>query len=149
MTDAQHAAAYEQQTKDFNEAIAKMLGFRFIEPKDRDNPKDWIFSYWENKDGVILWDEGLTFDIDWEYLMNAVEFVESLEYDSHGFMGVHITANSCTIQGTNLNLSPENYRPAYFYEQHASNKITAVFLAIGYFATLYNSGSFGDVKNKK
>ena len=45
---------------------------------------------------------GISFDNDWQLLMKVVEKIESIQDDHHGYFQVHISGNSCTIQGSNL-----------------------------------------------
>ena len=81
----------------------------------------------------------------WFELMKTVEFIESLEFDFHGFIGVHIISNSCTIQGTRLNTSPENFHPAYFLEIIRESKFEAVREAVRMFAVDYNEGKLSQI----
>jgi len=38
----------------------------------------------------------------WNWLMEVVEKIETIESPHHGHFGVHISSNGCDIQGTNL-----------------------------------------------
>lgn len=81
-------------------------------------------------DLVLNSDNQLMFHRSWDWLMLVVDKIESTHDDFHGFFGVYISANSCTIQGTNLRLDSENPHYAYFNEVIASTKIEATFNAI-------------------
>ncbi len=45
---------------------------------------------------------GLPYKTDWSWLMPVVEKIESIYDTHHGYFQVHISSNSCSIQGTNL-----------------------------------------------
>lgn len=45
---------------------------------------------------------GVFYEEDWGWLMSVVEKIESIEDYHHGYFQVHISGNSCSIQGTNL-----------------------------------------------
>lgn len=59
------------------------------------------------------------YDKRWELLMPVVEKIESIYDDFHGYFGVHIYSNSCSIQGTKLRTDPENFHPAYMSDPNA------------------------------
>jgi hypothetical protein len=80
----------------------------------------------------------LAFHINWNMLMEAVEFIERLKYEFHGYIGVHISSNNCTMQGTKLRTDPENFHAAFFTDTHGKNKKEATFIAVSEFAKLYN-----------
>lgn len=56
---------------------------------------------------------------DWHCLMGVVEKVESTYDEFHGYFGVHISSNSCSIQGTNLRTDPKSFHPAYMSDPNA------------------------------
>lgn len=69
------------------------------------------------------------FNLSWKYLMNVVEWIESLTSESGGYYGIHICSNSCTIQDTKFNPGdPENYW--MFMDFYGEDKKEAVFEAI-------------------
>jgi hypothetical protein len=57
-----------------------------------------------------LWDNLLNpsygragqYHLKWDNLMPVVEKIESIKDSHHGHFAIHISSNSCTIQGTNL-----------------------------------------------
>jgi hypothetical protein len=44
----------------------------------------------------------------WQWLMPVVEKIESIHSEHHGYFGVHISSNGCTIQGTNIHFALED-----------------------------------------
>jgi len=74
---------------------------------------------------------------EWSMLMPLIELVESIHDDFHGYFGVHISSNNCTIQGTNLRTDPENFHPAYFADHYAESKLQATYNAIVEFIKWY------------
>jgi hypothetical protein len=73
---------------------------------------------------------GLKYHKSFDWLIPVVEKIESIHDDFHGYFGVHITSNSCAIQGTKLNTSIENPHYAYFAEWHGTTKIEATYIAV-------------------
>ena len=58
----------------------------------------------------------------------------------HGYFGVYISSNSCSIQGTHLHLSLENtkYGSVYFNEEYGDDKKEATWQACVNFVEWYN-----------
>lgn len=58
----------------------------------------------------------INFDNDWSLLMRVIDKVESLNGGHHGRFVVHISSNTCSIQGTNLHkcLEPNSNYPAVY-----------------------------------
>jgi hypothetical protein len=83
--------------------------------------------------------EDLQFQTDWNWLMDAIEFIEKLEYEFHGKIVVYINGNNCTIQGSKLRTNPENFHPALFMDFYGKDKIEVAFIAVSDFAKLYNN----------
>lgn len=83
---------------------------------------------------------GYDYHTSWEWLMPVVERVESLHDDFHGYFGVSIYSNSCTIQGTRLNTSSESFHPAYLSDPNAifPTKIESTWYNIVSFIKWYN-----------
>lgn len=77
----------------------------------------------------------LAFNTSWKWLMPVVEKIESIYDEFHGYFGVHISSNSCCIQGTKLNLKDKHY--AYFVNTVAKNKIEATYISIIHFIKWY------------
>lgn len=77
----------------------------------------------------------------WDWLMPVVEKIESIQDEHHGYFGVHIVSNTCTIQGTNLYLSVDNTDYGYVYFDHVvlDNKPQSTYQAIIRFLTWYNT----------
>ncbi len=81
----------------------------------------------------------------WQWLIPVVEKIESIHDDFHGYFGVHITSNSCAIQGTKLNTSIENPHYAYFAEWHGTTKIEATYIAVVNWIRWWNQKQKEDV----
>lgn len=81
------------------------------------------------------------FHSDWNWIMEIVEAIEKTYDDFHGFFGVHISSNGCTIQGTKLRTSPENFHPAYFNSVTSETKKESTILAINLFLIWYEQNN--------
>lgn len=75
----------------------------------------------------------------WDWLMPVVESIEATHMDFHGYFGVHISSNGCTIAGTRLNTGFENPHYAYFNDVVHESKLSATWNAIVQFIQWYNS----------
>jgi hypothetical protein len=75
---------------------------------------------------------------EWNWLMPAVLKIEATYHESHGYFGVYISSNSCSIQGTKLSLREPNPHYAYFSQYYSENKIKAVWEAVVGFVRWYN-----------
>lgn len=86
-----------------NRLIAIFLGLIETQVKDLwdvipylvDNPKSTLPC-------TIPVQEGLYFHKSYDALIPVVEKIESIYHDYHGKIGVYISSNTCTIQGTNF-----------------------------------------------
>lgn len=76
--------------------------------------------------------------IDWNNLMPVVERIESIYDDFHGYFGVYISSNCCTIQGTKLRTTSEDFHPAYFAEHYGKTKLGATKSAVVEFIKWHN-----------
>ena len=90
----------------------------------------------EKGDKYALWQ--MVFHIKWDRIMQIVEKIESTYDDFHGYFAVYIGGNSCTIQGTNLRTTKENFHPAYFDNVVAETKKQTTVVAIDRFLDWYN-----------
>lgn len=123
-----------------NKIIAAFDG-GYVE-KERPN----FIETWTHKDlSHILWEgfysENLEYHSSWDWLMPVVEKIESLYDEFHGYFGVHISSNTCTIQGTKLNTTPESFHPAYLSDPNAvlGTKIESTWYNIVQFIKWYNN----------
>lgn len=107
-----------------NKQIALMLGYINTTPTDKD------FNIFENKEKPfsaipkMIETRSMEFHSDWNWLMEAVEFVESRGYE------IDIFANCVEICTT-----PDE---DYVSEAVGKTKKEAVFVAVSDFAKLYN-----------
>jgi hypothetical protein len=81
----------------------------------------------------------LPFFSDYEWLIKVVERVEAIYDDFHGYFGVHISSNSCTIQGTKLRTNPENPHYAYFNSNTLLDKRESTWYTVLQFIKWYNT----------
>lgn len=115
----------KQEIETFTKNCSKLLGY------------ETIIKYDSQKLIIDDWLVKAKFDSDWNWIMQVIEKIELIHDDFHGYFGVHITSNCCTIQGTNLKTSPENFHPAYFYNIVSANKLYAVTECINKFLIWY------------
>ncbi len=78
----------------------------------------------------------------WHLLMPVVEKIESIHDSHHGYFGVHISSNSCSIQGTNLHrdIQDSNYGSVYISDPNAilETKIESTWYNVVEFIKWYN-----------
>jgi len=121
----------QQEIQERNKQIALMLGWH-------QNPNK--FNFWVGDDKLVSKDSfvetrDLTFHSDWNWLMEAVEFIESLNNGS--CYSIKIVNNKCEIF--------INTQYALAYDKHLSVfqkldcKKEAVFIAVSDFAKYWNS----------
>ena len=137
-----------EQIFESNEMIAEFIGMK----KSKYN--QWCFKEQyvciEGEDYADYWHIELKFNLKWDkWLMPVIEKVESIYDDFHGYFGVYIHSNCCTIQGSKLNTSVENYHPAYFLESYGDTKIEAVYLAVIQFIKFWNDQKRKDSQREK
>lgn len=83
--------------------------------------------------------EDWPYDSSWNWLMDVVEKVESIWHDDHGYFGVHIASNGCTIQGTKFRCEiKEGVPPVYYHECHGKDKLEGTYKALTSFIEWYN-----------
>ena len=99
---------------------------------------DWILK--NDEVGTRYHVSVLQYHTSWDWLMPVVEKIEKIHDDFHGYFGVHIYSNSCTIQGTNLRTDPENFHPAYMSDPNliCETKIESTWYNILQFIQWYN-----------
>lgn len=94
----------KEDIKNWNKIIANFMKVKFAE------------TFWQNfwLKGIPV--EQLRYHKDWNWLIPVVEKIESIYSEHHGYFGVHISSNSCSIQGTKLHLAIEkNSKYGYVY----------------------------------
>lgn len=75
----------------------------------------------------------------WNWLMPLVEKIESIWHDDHGYFGVFISSNGCTIQGTKFrsDIIEQNVPPVYFNNVVLGSKLESTYYAITNFIKWY------------
>ena len=120
-----------------NEQIALMLGMKMQET---------YVTNWKKFDYLLnSIEDTLKFHSDWNWLMEAIEFIESLRMDVPGYFVVdyyvvNAGRNYCNISSGLKHADGETVSP-HFYEKsaHGEDRITSVFIAVSDFAKLYNN----------
>lgn len=107
-----------------------------------------IFDGWEflpgfasrlyKKNGKTIADCDFKYHTSWDWLMPVVEKIEAMHDKFHGYFGVHISSNGCTIQGTKFNTTPGKEHYAYFNDVTHETKILATHYMVYQFITWYN-----------
>ena len=83
--------------------------------------------------------DGYLYNSSWNRLMPVVEKIEEINDPHHGYFGVHISSNNCTIQATNFRPNkPMANPPHYFSDHHGESKIQATWFAVIQFLKWYN-----------
>lgn len=89
---------------------------------------------------ISKYEKLVKYRISWDWLMPVVEKIESIYNEHHGYFGVYISSNSCTIQGTKLHLSLKDskYGGVYFNEMTLNSKLESTYSAVVKFIQWYN-----------
>ena len=122
----------QQEIQERNKQIALMLGWKCLSPKTK-------YSYWTYpleksfvyKLGCPVHYKNFMFHSDWNWLMEAVDFIESIEVDDFGYI-VEMSPPSSRIYLAKNNFSIISIGPK-------SSRKEAVFIAVSDFAKLYNN----------
>ncbi|MFT6125735.1 MAG: hypothetical protein ACJAVA_000176 [Flavobacteriaceae bacterium] len=140
------------------ELIGRFMGYK-LEEKDYQykNFHSSNESSWEWDKGIIITLDGhevsdsdneaifsfedLEFDSDWNLLMSVVEKIESIKDNHHGYFGVYINSNSCTIQGTDLRTDVKQEPPIYYSNFVLSDKMQSTYQAVVEFIKWLNKQS--------
>ena len=136
-----------------NKLIAVFMGYQYeaglgIEhcgwyktiPSTFDTEKELRFGYRE----YLCRNDSIKYHKSWDWLMPVVEKIESLPKDNHhGKFGVHISSNTCSIQGTNLHKAIKNlseYGAVYMSDPNAifNTKIESTWYNVVAFIKWYN-----------
>lgn len=84
--------------------------------------------------------DGIRFHLSLDWLLAAIDNIESIDDPYHGRFGVHISSNSCCIQATNFRSSkPMSDPPYYFQEWVLEDKITSAWRAVVEFIIWYKN----------
>jgi len=117
-----------------NKLIAEFMG--------KKAPGNSIYNVYKLEQAFIS-EHDLLYNSYWDWLMPVVEKIESIYSKHHGYFGVHISSNSCNIQGTMLHLSinDPNYGFVYISDPNAifDSKIESTWYAVVEFIKWYNN----------
>lgn len=138
----------EQETLEGNKLIAEFQNDKIILEEDGiciiSNSKMWF-----SGDKRLEQYQEKCYHSSWDWLMPVVEKIEKIHNDHHGYFGVYISSNQCTIQGTKLNLALKNpeYGFVYLSDTNAifDTKIKSTWFAVVEFIKWYNL----NIKNNK
>jgi len=141
----------QQEIQERNKEIALMLGLKpltrpylgaYQPTSDTSNP-----SFYHERIEGESWYVYPEYDSDWNWLMEAVEFIESLYDHPNKEIQVHIKPGEICIFSMPYVLENNNYKEVYYLgdgyvDKYLStvdkSKIEAVFIAVSNFAKLYN-----------
>jgi hypothetical protein len=117
-----------------NKIIAKFMGITIL--NDWDDP-DVLKKISPN----AMLPNQIKYDQSWDWLIKVVEKIEGIFDEHHGFFGVYISSNSCTIQGTFLHRSIDNpdYGAVYMSDPNAilNTKIESTWYNVVQFIQWY------------
>ena len=121
----------QEEIINYNRNCVEFLGYTTPHP----NFPTATYWYKEGKPPLAL----LSFHRYWNWIMEVVEAIEKTYSNFHGYFGVFINPNGCTIQGTKLRTNPENPHYAYYNEVILTDKKESVVEAINQFLTWYKN----------
>lgn len=91
------------------------------------------------KGGLLVDELEILYHSSWDWLMPVVEKIESIKDDYHGYFGVHITSNHCTIQATNFRPEKKIPDPPYYFNCITlSTKIESTWVMVVNFIKWFN-----------
>ena len=127
---------------DSNSLIAAFMGAEYFEDGNywRDSKSSMRHMLDNAKD--------LHFHSSWDWLMPVVEKIEPTYSPKHGYFGVHISSNQCTIQGTKGMNDPASSLIRYSDQHYALTKIEAVYSAVIAFIKWYTAQQIHDLESK-
>ncbi len=126
-------------TVEGNKLIARFLGYEYYPKIGNEQFPGWRKDKYFGKAAkayLCRSHNDLHFNSSWDRLIPVVEKIESIRDEFHGYFGVSIYSNACSIQGTKLNIEEKHY--AYFSEIYEKTKILAVWTAVVIFIQWYN-----------
>ena len=126
-----------QEIQERNKQVALMLGWSYI--KDGDS---WVADL---SNQVFYTGNKLIFQLDWNWLMQAVEFIESkmlysIKINSSPTISSRWLSHTIQIQNANfVDIASNTFIIKYQSDySQGQTKIEAVFIAVSDFAKLYN-----------
>ena len=117
-----------------NKLIAEFMGWWF----DIGDKRKYIRILDEKNFEYLKSENDLLFNSSWDWLMSAVEKIESIIDKHHGYFGVYISSNNCSIQGTNFRSDKIVNPPIYLCESYGDTKLEATYIMCIKFIKWYN-----------
>lgn len=137
-----------REISEYNELCARFLGYKYYPHPEKNagwrketghlKIKDYYLARTTNK---------LSFHYDWNMIMKVINNIEKTYDNFHGYFAVYISSNNCTIQGTKLRTTPENFHPAYFSEITLDSKLESTIYCIYLFLKWYNEQKLSELCN--
>ena len=124
-----------------NKLIAEFMGGIYninpvnLKPYDDKIVLNNVTKYFENRG----FGDYIKYHKSWSWLMPVVDKIEGIKDIHHGYFGVYINSNSCTIQGTNLRTNVKQEPPIYYSEFTLDNKLKSTYIAVIEFIKWYNN----------
>ena len=115
--------------EEMNKVIAEFMEYEITEME----------TYREfRKDGYLWYENEIKYHSSWDWLMPVVEKIESIYDDFHGYFGIYIGGNGCTVQGTKFRPDVAMPRYVYYDEVTLATKIEATHKVVYNFIIWYN-----------
>jgi|TARA_R110000796_G_scaffold112555_1_gene224117 hypothetical protein len=92
--------------------------------------------YSEKMSSQILQPKQMRYHLDWNWLMIIIDKIESTKDDYHGYFGVYISSNGCSIQGSKLRPDISGNK-VYFSQVHEPTKFESTYKCVIYFIKWY------------
>ena len=142
----------KEEIRENNKIIAKFMGYVYFPKIENETMPGWrkplkkdagfktLLQYNPKSMGVknqylCRSHNDLKYYNSFDWLITAVEKVESLECPINGKFGVYINGNNCSIQATNIFQSDDN--TCYFNDHYDDNKLKATYNSIVDFIKWY------------
>lgn len=121
-----------EQVQQSNELIARFMGAKIV----NDTDYNYVVYGFPKKEPGDCYLRQMKYHSRWEWLMPVVEKIESIQMEKHGYFGVHIHSNACTIQGTKFR--SELRDEVYYFDIYSVTKLNATWHAVTQFIKWYN-----------
>ena len=121
-----------------NELIVEFLELRPCERcKDCGSFYTNAYGEYTPSNMLIFKVDDMRYHFDWIWLMPVIKKIESIWDDEHGYFMVHISGNSCTIQGTKFRSDKITEPAVYFNNIIFDTKEESTYQAVIMFIDWY------------